>query len=98
VDEHLGQAARFLIYGPEEGLMVLRGVRPAPAPGGGDARWEAVAELLDDCFALLASGAGEKPRAILARRGVRILVCDGGVEGSVDALLGGGKKGKRRCC
>ncbi|WP_028586619.1 NifB/NifX family molybdenum-iron cluster-binding protein [Desulfocurvus vexinensis] len=98
VDQHLGQAARFLIYGPEGGLTALRGVRPAPAPGGGDARWEAVAELLDDCFALLASGAGEKPRAILARRGLRVLACEGGVEGAVDALLGGANKGKRRCC
>ena len=41
VDQHLGQAARFLIYGPrEDGLVCLLAARPAPAPGKGDARWQ----------------------------------------------------------
>lgn len=97
VDQHLGQTGRFLVYGAPDGVPVLLQVRPAPEPGGGDARWEAVAEILDDCFALLATGAGERPRAVLAQRGVRVLVRDGGVGGAVGALLGV-PKGGRRCC
>jgi nitrogen fixation protein NifB len=96
VDLHLGQAARFLIYGPrtQDGLVGLIGDRSAPDPGGGDERWRSVAETLCDCFALLVSSAGQRPRMLLAESGLRVLPNEGGVEGLVDALYGGGKKGK----
>ena len=70
VDLHLGQAIRFLIFGPREsdGLPSLLCMRDAPEPttgaaagattgsiGGGNARWEALAETLHDCFAILAA-------------------------------------------
>jgi nitrogen fixation protein NifB len=97
VDLHLGHAARLLIYGPrEDGLACLLGTRDAPEPGGGDARWEALADSLGDCFALLAASAGERPREILNRRGVTVLITEGEIEGTVDVLYGGGKKGKGR--
>ncbi len=94
VDLHLGHAVRFLIYGPrtQDGLVGLIGARPAPEPGGGDARWNAVAETLCDCFALLVSSAGQRPRTVLAETGLRVLPGEGGVEGLVDALYGGGTK------
>lgn len=95
VDLHLGHAVRFLVYGPrsQDGLVGLIGARPAPEPGGGDARWHAVAETLCDCFALLVSSAGQRPRMLLAESGLRVLPNEGGVEGLVDALYGGGTKG-----
>jgi nitrogen fixation protein NifB len=97
IDLHLGQAARALIYGPrEDGLPCLLATRYLPEPGGGSARWENLADAFSDCFALLASGAGENPRNILSRRGITVLVTDGNVEGTVDVLYGGGKKGKQR--
>ncbi len=92
VDLHLGQAHQFLIYGAREGLVQLLEARPAPEPGTGASRWEAAAAVLSDCFALLAASAGESPRNILGRNGVRVLTCDGSTEGAVDALFGGGKK------
>ena len=96
IDLHLGQAARALIYGPrEDGLPCLLSTRSLPAPGGGGARWEKLADAFTDCFALLTSGAGENPRNILSRRGITVLVTDGNVEGTVDVLYGGGKKGKQ---
>ena len=96
IDLHLGQAARALIYGPrEDGLPCLLSTRPLPEAGGGGARWEKLADAFPDCFALLASGAGENPRNILSRRGITVLVTDGNVEGTVDVLYGGGKKGKQ---
>ena len=96
IDLHLGQAARALIYGPrEDGLPCLLATRSLPEAGGGGARWEKLADACTDCFALLASGAGENPRNILSRHGITVLVTDGNVEGTVDVLYGGGKKGKQ---
>lgn len=97
IDLHLGQAGRALIYGPrEDGLPCLLATRPLPPPpGGGSARWEQLADAFTDCFALLTSGAGDNPRKVLAGRGITVLVTDGNVEGTVDVLYGGGKKGKQ---
>lgn len=97
VDLHLGQAIRFLIFGPRpsDGLASLLGVREAPEPGGGDARWTTLAETLKDCFAVLASSAGAQPRQILAAGGITVLTTEADVQGAVDALFGGGKRGKK---
>ncbi|MBU1229915.1 MAG: radical SAM protein [Proteobacteria bacterium] len=94
VDLHLGQAIRFLIFGPREsdGLPSLLGSREAPEPGGGDTRWEALAESLPDCFAILAASAGAHPRELLAAHGLTVLTGEAQIQGAVDALFGGGKK------
>lgn len=101
VDLHLGQAIRFLVYGPraDDGLPCLLETREAPAPSsaggaGGDARWNALADTLHDCFALLASSAGANPRTVLAGRGLAVLTTETDVQAAVDALYGGGRKGK----
>ncbi len=95
IDLHLGQAIKALIYGPrEDGLPCLLEARALPEPGGGESRWQQVAEVLDDCFVLLAESAGQKPRDILGRHGLPIVLIDDNVEGTVDVLYGGGKKGK----
>ena len=98
VDLHLGQAVRFLIFGPRpaDGLPSLLGVRDAPEPGGGGARWLALAETLKDCFAVLAASAGRSPTQALADRGIAVLPGEREIKGAVDALLGGGKgKGRK---
>ncbi|MCF8032308.1 MAG: hypothetical protein K9K66_06385 [Desulfarculaceae bacterium] len=92
VDLHLGQAGRFLIYGPQDGPVVLLETRPAPEPGDGDTRWQQAYLVLSDCFAVLAAAAGESPRRILADKGLPVLIQEGNVEGLVDVLFGGGKK------
>lgn len=109
VDLHLGQAIRFLVYGPRpgDGLPSLLGMREAPEPGsskemgggasgGGNARWNALADTLSDCFAVLASSVGQNPRKALAARGITVLTTEADVQGAVDVLYGGGKKPKRR--
>lgn len=97
IDLHLGQAIKALIYGPrEDGLPCLLEARDLPEPGSGDNRWEQVAEILADCFVLLAASAGQKPRDILGRHGLAVLLLEDNVEGAVDVLYGGGKKGKNR--
>lgn len=96
IDLHLGQAIRFLIYGPrEDGLPCLLGTRDAPEPGTGKDRWQNVATLLADCFILLAAGAGETPRRILGETGLKVHLAEDNIEGLVDALYGGGKKCKK---
>jgi len=99
VDLHLGQAIKFLIFGPreEDGLPSMLGSRTAPEPGGGDLRWTSLAETLSDCFAILAASAGQHPRDVLAENGLTVITGEAEIQGAVDALFGGGKKrGKRR--
>lgn len=96
VDIHLGQAYQVLIYGPrEDGLPCLLGTRSLPEPGSGSSRWEELAESLDDCFAILTASAGETPRRILGNHGIAVLITENEIEGTVDVLFGGGKKGKK---
>jgi nitrogen fixation protein NifB len=96
VDLHLGEAVRVLIYGPrEDGLPCLLASREAPEPGGGSARWQELAAVLDDCFVLLTAGAGQNPRMILARHHISILITEGEIEATVDALYGGGSRRKQ---
>lgn len=95
VDLHLGQAKTLLIYGPRsDGLTCLLETRKAPEPGSGETRWDQLADILPDCFALLAASAGQRPREVLAGRGIRVIITDENIEGSVDFLYGGGKKQK----
>jgi len=96
VDLHLGHAVKVLIYGPrEDGLPCLLESRDAPEPGSGSRRWKDLSKLLKDCFVLLTASAGEKPRQILSRDGLSVLITDGEIAGTVDVLYGGGKKGKK---
>lgn len=96
VNLHLGQAIRLLIYGPrEDGLACLLGVRDAPEPGTAG-RWQELAAILPDCFVILAASAGETPRKTLAQAGIKILITEGDIDGTVDVLYGGGKKGKKK--
>ncbi len=92
VDLHIGHARQLLIYGPgEEGLVCLLGARSTPEPGGGDARWKALAEVLGDCFALLASGAGPKPVKILEDQNIDVFIADGNIKKPLDILFSGEK-------
>ncbi|WP_272699550.1 radical SAM protein [Desulfovibrio sp. Fe33] len=96
VDLHLGHAVKAMVYGPRgDGLACLLGVRDLPEPGSGNGRWESLADILSDCFVLLAASAGENPRRVLSAKGLSVLVTDGEIEGTVDALFGGGEKGKK---
>ncbi len=95
VDLHLGQAKTLLIYGlRDDGLACLLETRQAPDPGNGESRWEQLADTLRDCFALLATSAGQRPRKVLGNRGIRVILTEENIEDTVDVLYDGGKKGK----
>lgn len=96
VDMHLGQASQVLIYGPrKDGLTCLLMARQTPGTNGGADRWQVLAkECLHDCFALLATHAGDIPRKELAELGISVILTEDNIEGLVDVLYGGGKKKK----
>ncbi len=95
IDLHLGQATRLLIYGPrQDGLPCLLETRYAPEPGTTE-RWAELAAIVNDCFVILTAGAGETPRRALAEAGIKVLITEDNIEGTVDVLYGGGKKGKK---
>jgi len=96
VDLHLGHAVKFLIYGRRsDGLACLLEARNAPKPGSGGSRWQQVSKVLNDCFVLLVASAGETPRKTLADNGLQIVITEDNIEGTVDVLYGGGKRGKK---
>jgi nitrogen fixation protein NifB len=107
VNLHLGEAPAFQIWGPgDHGFRALE-VRPAPPPGGGGDRWWALAETLKDCRAVLVSGIGDTPQAILSEAGVEPVVMHGFIDMALTAIYGGGDlsalKGRRAgvaggCC
>lgn len=74
VNVHLGQARQLNIYSydDERGARLIE-TRPAPAPGGGDERWEKLAQTLKDCRALLVAQAGPRPVDVLARNGIKLI-------------------------
>ena len=59
---HLGEAPKFLVYGPDgkDGFVMVES-RSAPARGMGERRWLELAQTLKDCRAVLVSGAGRHP-------------------------------------
>jgi nitrogen fixation protein NifB len=77
INQHLGEAERFLIYEKGEYGVKLVEERQAPEPGCGDARWKKMASILSDCSVVAVSGAGSKPRKILLEEGVQVLVMEG---------------------
>jgi nitrogen fixation protein NifB len=91
VNRHLGEASSFRIFALENGKPVLKEQRPAPVPGTGDARWEALADTLGDCFAILCSNCGESPKRILEKRGFALVAGEGLISDIAGFLLKGKK-------
>jgi len=91
VNQHLGEADRFLVYALDEDKRSCSLVdsRPAPPPGGGKDRWEALAERLADCRALLVNSAGDSPKNVLNAKGIDVLSLEGVIEEAVFGVFTG---------
>jgi nitrogen fixation protein NifB len=92
VNQHLGEAERFIVYEQKAGApgdFRLKEIRPAPAPGGGDARWTELAGTLKDCRALLVNAAGPMPMQILTQHGLRVIEMEGLIEEGLKAVFAG---------
>ncbi|MHC4553084.1 MAG: radical SAM protein [Planctomycetota bacterium] len=84
VNVHLGQARQFNIYSYDKtgGARVVD-TRIAPEPGGGDQRWEKLAETLKDCRTLLVASAGPMPTKILQDHGTKVVLTESLIEQAV---------------
>jgi nitrogen fixation protein NifB len=89
VNQHLGEARQILVYGKKDGRIGLVDARQAPEPGGGTARWKSLASLLSDCRAILVSGIGQTPRAVLSNQAMEVIECEGIIDEAVRAVFAG---------
>jgi len=89
VNQHLGEAARVLIYEQSEATpsgFEFKEIRMSPTPGGGSDRWRALADLLHDCRALLVAAAGPSPMMALRAGGVNVIEMEGLIEEGLRAV------------
>ncbi len=90
INQHLGEADRFLVYGlSASGECVLIDSRTAPPAGGGRERWEALADTLNDCRALLVNGAGDSPKKVMTAKGIDVMVLEGVIEEALYGVFNG---------
>jgi nitrogen fixation protein NifB len=89
INEHLGEADTFWIYEPGNPGCTSRLVekRDAPEPGGGSTRWYELADVLQDCSAIFVNAAGQTPKRVLERHGVRVLEASGLAADAVDTYV-----------
>lgn len=90
VNVHLGQARQLNIYRYDKtgGARVVD-TRVTPAPGGGEERWELLADLLKDCRALLVSSAGPIPTKVLEAGGVKVICTESLIEQAIEDIYKG---------
>ncbi|UWX56862.1 nitrogenase cofactor biosynthesis protein NifB [Chlorobaculum sp. MV4-Y] len=91
INQHLGEADRFLVYALDEKKKscTLVDSRPAPPPGGGKNRWEALAAKLSDCRAVLVNSAGNSPQSVLKASGIDVMSIEGVIEEAVYGVFTG---------
>lgn len=102
VNQHLGEAKSFEIWAEENGSYKKVTERAAPATGGGIRRWHRLAQILDDCRAVLISGIGDTPLDILMKSGVEPIEASGFIEEALATVYSGRPasvlKGRRKSC
>ena len=89
VNQHLGEAFKVQIWSRDgEGFRCVE-ERETPEPGGGALRWKQLAEILNDCRAILVAGIGESPSKALAQAGVQPIQISGFIEPALAAIYSG---------
>jgi len=89
INQHLGEAKCFQIWGYENGKAKFLEERVAPEPGGGIKRWHQLARLLYDCRAVLVNDLGESPRSVLEASGIKPITISGFIEDGVTGVFEG---------
>ncbi len=87
VNQHLGEADFLWIFDPNQGEPKLIDRRPAPEPGGGNARWRELAASINDCSAILVSGIGRAPRWVLEQAGLRVIEMSGLISVGIESVV-----------
>jgi nitrogen fixation protein NifB len=86
INQHLGEAQAFWIFERTHKGYEHVDTREAPAAGGGDDRWTALANSLADCRCVLVNGVGARPRAVLEQHGIAVLEVEGVIEEGLAAV------------
>jgi len=89
VNQHLGEAEYLWIFSSSEGRAELLEKRKTPPAGGGNERWDQMAEILHDCRAILVSGSGASPVKALESHGIRVVTMEGMAEEGMNAIFAG---------
>lgn len=89
INQHLGEATSFEIWGPSDSGFKLIDTRLAPRSGCGPKRWENLAHSLKDCRAVLAAAIGETPKLLLEEHGIKSHVVSGFIEDGLSAVYSG---------
>lgn len=80
INQHLGHAREYVVYGYEQGRIKLIEMRPAPPAGCGDRRWSELADVLKDCHSILTCQAGQAPVLALSELGIKVIQTEGLIE------------------
>jgi nitrogen fixation protein NifB len=72
VNQHLGMASALWIYRLEDGEVKLVETRQIHASGSSADRWDAIADIIADCSALLVGGLGRTPYERLQSKGIAV--------------------------
>ncbi len=86
VNQHLGEAYKFQIWGQQGEDYSLIEERRAPEPGTGLRRWLELAEMLGDCRAILVSGLGDSPKHVLKEHNIVPIEMEGLIKMGLDAV------------
>ncbi len=89
VNLHLGEADHLWIFSDINGKPEFVEKRKTPPVGGGDERWNALADTLGDCRAVLAGGAGGAPVRVMESRGIKVITMEGFAEEAMNAIFSG---------
>lgn len=108
VNQHVGEAARFQIWGKSGSGFRLVAEREAPEPGTGPRRWLELVDRLSDCRAVLVAGIGQTPMQFLEDAGIVPVIMNGFIQQGLEASYNGtrfsGLQARRRsiakggCC
>jgi nitrogen fixation protein NifB len=90
VNQHLGEAYKFQIWGKQDNNFFLFEERDAPEPGGGMERWHEMVGTFKDCRAVLVSGIGESPRKVLEESGIVTVEMNGFIAEGLETIFEGG--------
>lgn len=93
INQHLGAAQNLRIYKKIPQGFELVEKRAVPQSGGGDARWEEMAEILKDCKAIVVSGLGRRPRGVMLKYGISVYEEQNILEQALDKGFSGNGEG-----
>lgn len=98
INQHLGEAPDLAVYTKDaNGQVQMKERRKTPDSGGGDSRWEKLADSFSDCRAVLVNGIGEKPKKILESRGLKVYQIEGLLDDAATRVFEGSSLDAMSC-